>query len=205
MDYRIVGMIGTNCYLLINDSAGQCVLVDAAGEADKLSQMIEKSGCTLTAILLTHGHYDHVMAVEELRKKYGVKVYASEEEKEVLENPQYNLSAGQSYELTVKADVLHKDGEILELAGMDIEVFHTPGHTKGGACYYVSEAEMLYSGDTLFVCSVGRTDFPTGSMSQIVRSVKEKLMTLPDATKVFPGHGESTSVSYEKKYNPFCQ
>ena len=203
IDSRILGMVGTNCYLLCNMDIKECVLIDPADSQDEISRMIDESGCSLKGILLTHGHFDHIMAADAIRDKYGVKVYASCDEKNTLEQPHINLGEAYGLKLSVKADVWHKDGEILKLAGFDIEVLHTPGHTEGGSCYYIREIGVLFSGDTLFCGSVGRTDFPGGSMSEIVRSIKEKVMVLPDDTKVYPGHGEGTSVGYERENNPF--
>ena len=203
IDSRILGMVGTNCYLLCNMDIKECVLIDPADSLDEISRMIDESGCSLKGILLTHGHFDHIMAADAVRDKYGVKVYASCDEKNTLEQPHINLGEAYGLKLSVKADVWHKDGEILKLAGFDIEALHTPGHTEGGSCYYIREIGVLFSGDTLFCGSVGRTDFPGGSMSEIVRSIKEKVMVLPDDTKVYPGHGEGTSVGYERENNPF--
>lgn len=203
IDSRILGMVGTNCYLLCNMDIKECVLIDPADRADAISAMITESGCELKGILLTHGHFDHIMAADAIRDKYAVKVYASCDEKNTLEQPHINLGEAYGLNLSVKADVWHKDGEILKLAGFDIEALHTPGHTEGGTCYYIREIGVLFSGDTLFCGSVGRTDFPGGSMSEIVRSIKEKVMVLPDDTKVYPGHGEGTSVGYERVNNPF--
>lgn len=203
IDSRILGMVGTNCYLLCNMDIKECVLIDPADSQDEISRMIDESGCSLKGILLTHGHFDHIIAADAVRDKYGVKVYASCDEKNTLEQPHINLGEAYGLKLSVKADVWHKDGEILKLAGFDIEALHTPGHTEGGSCYYIREIGVLFSGDTLFCGSVGRTDFPGGSMSEIVRSIKEKVMVLPDDTKVYPGHGEGTSVGYERENNPF--
>lgn len=203
IDSRILGMVGTNCYLLCNMDIKECVLIDPADSQDEISRMIDESGCSLKGILLTHGHFDHIMAADAVRDKYGVKVYASCDEENTLEQPHINLGEAYGLKLSVKADVWHKDGEILKLAGFDIEALHTPGHTEGGSCYYIREIGVLFSGDTLFCGSVGRTDFPGGSMSEIVRSIKEKVMVLPDDTKVYPGHGEGTSVGYERENNPF--
>ncbi len=203
IDSRILGMVGTNCYLLCNMDIKECVLIDPADSRDEISRMIDESGCSLKGILLTHGHFDHIMAADAVRDKYGVKVYAPCDEKNTLEQPHINLGEAYGLKLSVKADVWHKDGEILKLAGFDIEALHTPGHTEGGSCYYIREIGVLFSGDTLFCGSVGRTDFPGGSMSEIVRSIKEKVMVLPDDTKVYPGHGEGTSVGYERENNPF--
>ena len=198
-----LGMVATNCYLIINKENKEALLVDPADNALRISNVIEENGCTLKAILLTHGHFDHIMALNELKKRYNVPVYAHEEEEDVLKQSSLNMSGmiGQIY--TTQADIYVKDGEHLKLAGLDIIVLHTPGHTKGGVCYYLPEEKVLMSGDTLFHCSIGRTDFPTGSMSQLVRSVKEQLFVLPDDVQVYPGHDSVTSIGYEKQYNPF--
>ena len=198
-----LGMVATNCYLIINKETKEALLIDPADNALRISNVIEENVCTLKAILLTHGHFDHIMALNELKKRYNVPVYAHEEEEDVLKQSSLNMSGmiGQIY--TTQADIYVKDGEHLKLAGLDIIVLHTPGHTKGGVCYYLPEEKVLMSGDTLFHCSIWRTDFPTGSMSQLVRSVKEQLFVLPDDVQVYPGHDSVTSIGYEKQYNPF--
>ena len=198
-----LGMVATNCYLIINKETKEALLIDPADNALRISNVIEENVCTLKAILLTHGHFDHIMALNELKKRYNVPVYAHEEEEDVLKQSSLNMSGmiGQIY--TTQADIYVKDGEHLKLAGLDIIVLHTPGHTKGSVCYYLPEEKVLMSGDTLFHCSIGRTDFPTGSMSQLVRSVKEQLFVLPDDVQVYPGHDSVTSIGYEKQYNPF--
>ena len=198
-----LGMVATNCYLIINKETKEALLIDPADNALRISNVIEENVCTLKAILLTHGHFDHIMALNELKKRYNVPVYAHEEEEDVLKQSSLNMSGmiGQIY--TTQADIYVKDGEHLKLAGLDIIVLQTPGHTKGGVCYYLPEEKVLMSGDTLFHCSIGRTDFPTGSMSQLVRSVKEQLFVLPDDVQVYPGHDSVTSIGYEKQYNPF--
>ena len=198
-----LGMVATNCYLIINKETKEALLIDPADNALRISNVIEENVCTLKAILLTHGHFDHIMALNELKKRYNVPVYAHEEEEDVLKQSSLNMSGmiGQIY--TTQADVYVKDGEHLKLAGLDVIVLYTPGHTKGGVCYYLPEEKVLMSGDTLFHCSIGRTDFPTGSMSQLVRSVKEQLFVLPDDVQVYPGHDSVTSIGYEKQYNPF--
>ena len=198
-----LGMVATNCYLIINKENKEALLVDPADNALRISNVIEENGCTLKAILLTHGHFDHIMALNDLKKKYNVPVYVHEEEEDVLKQSSLNLSGSIGQIYTTQADVYVKDGEHLKLAGLDVIVLYTPGHTKGGVCYYFPEEKVLMSGDTLFHCSIGRTDFPTGSMSQLVRSVKEQLFVLPDDVQVYPGHDSVTSIGYEKQYNPF--
>jgi glyoxylase-like metal-dependent hydrolase (beta-lactamase superfamily II) len=198
----VMGMVGTNCYLIINEETKQTVLVDPADCPKKLTDHIEEDGLQLEAILLTHGHYDHIMGIDALRAHYPVPVYAHEAEEAVLTDPHANLS-DMSSPYVYKDAVYVKDGQVLELAGCKFKVLHTPGHTPGGCCYYVEEDGILISGDTLFCNSVGRTDFPGGSMSQLVRGIKEKLMVLPDETQVLPGHMDLTNIGYERNYNPF--
>lgn len=204
--YSVMGSIGTNCYILKNSSNGEGVLIDTADDYDAAERFVEKSGCKLAAVLLTHGHYDHMTVARQIAGKFGVKIYAGENERDVLDNPEINLSAAMGRKkVSLKADYWVKDNEELILAGIKIKAFYTPGHTCGGMSFYVPAIDSLFSGDTLFAESVGRTDFPTGSMSQIVNSIKTKLFALPEKTVVYPGHGDGTSIGHEKAYNPFCQ
>ena len=180
------------------------LIVDPGDNADRIEQKVLEMQGRPVAILLTHGHFDHIGAVDDLRAHFiGVQCYAGEDEKEVLENGSYNLSASFGSGFAVRADHLLKDKETLTLAGFKLQVIETPGHTKGGVCYYLSEEGVLFSGDTLFRTSVGRTDFPTGSMSQIVRSVQYLTENLPGDTVVYPGHQEITTIAYEQRFNPY--
>lgn len=201
----VLGVAQTNCYFLYLEGSKECIVIDPADQGGNIHKALERNGFLVKAILLTHGHFDHIWGTKELRDLSGAKLYALEEEKELLMNARKNVSAQTGRPYTVDADVYLKDGEELTLAGMDFRVIATPGHTQGSCCYYFSNAGFLVSGDTLFQESVGRCDLPTGSTSSLVRSVKEKLFPLPDETKVYPGHGDSTTIGFEKKYNPFCQ
>lgn len=203
-DYKIVGPVQTNCYMVSRTDTNECVIVDPGEEAAKLSDYMEKKELKPIAILLTHGHFDHIGAVDELRKKYNIKVYAAKEEEETLKNPDLNLSSQFGAGFIVVADEYLADGQELELLGEKVKCILTPGHTKGGMCYYFSKSGMLFSGDTLFQQSVGRTDFPGGSMSEIIRSIREKLFVLPDYVRVYTGHGLMTNIKDEKMLNPFA-
>lgn len=200
----VLGPMGTNCYIGENEENGECFLVDPAAWPPELSSHIRARRLKPQAVLLTHGHFDHIMGLDGLLSEYDIPVYAWESEREVLEDVRLNMSSAMTgQDFTFSGARYVRDGRTLEAAGIKIQVIHTPGHTVGGCCYYIEEERTLFSGDTLFHASVGRTDFPTGSKSQLVRSVREKLLVLPEETKVYPGHMEETTIGYEKKYNPF--
>ena len=200
----VLGDVRTNCYLLINEKTKEALVVDPADRADVIVRKLIDEGLTLKAILLTHGHGDHILAVDALKKQFGVKVYAAKAEEALLSDAAQNLSKALfGIAVTVKPDILLEDGQEFEAAGIRLRMLHTPGHTPGGCCYYQAEEKILFSGDTLFCGSIGRTDFPGGSLSELVRSVKEKLLVLPEDVKVYPGHEEITTIGHEKKYNPY--
>lgn len=200
---RVIGMVSTNVYLAVNQETKEAFLVDPADRADYIEKWIAEEGVSVKAILLTHGHYDHIGAVMELKKKLQVPVYAMEAEDVVLRDPSLNHSGAYGQGFTVKADRLLSNGQELNLAGFSIRVYHTPGHTRGGACYYLAEEETLFSGDTLFCEGIGRADLPTGNYGELVRSVRNLLNELPDAVRIYPGHEEATTAAHEKAYNPY--
>ena len=179
--------------------------MDPADQGGNIYKVMTKNGFKIAAVLLTHGHFDHIWGTKELCELSGAKLYALDVEKEVLQDAHKNVSSQVGRAYTTDADIYLKDGDEMTIADMTFQVIATPGHTAGGCCYYFKEAGFLVSGDTLFRDSVGRTDFPTGSMGTLVRSIKEKLFVLPDETKVYPGHGDNTTIGHEKIYNPFCQ
>lgn len=199
----VLGPVSTNCYILYREDSKKAIVFDPADASEKIADVLTELGLELEAILLTHGHFDHIMAVNQLKEHYHVPIYVHEEEAEVAENPGMNLSSQFGGSYTVKADKLLKDGEELSIAEFSLKVLHTPGHTKGSVCYYMEQDKLLFSGDTLFAGSIGRSDFPTGSGATLIRSIKDKLTVLPEDTLVFPGHGEQSDIGYEKGHNPF--
>ncbi len=206
-DFRIqgfvLGSVATNCYLVFHEKTKEAVIIDPADSAGLIMQKVRELRVRPTAILLTHGHFDHVMAAEEIRKAYGCSLYAGENETRVLGDAGLNLSGYMGgRKLTLRADVLVRDGQVLNLIGFPWQVIATPGHTEGSVCYYIEPERVLISGDTLFCQSLGRTDFPTGSSRKIVESITKRLFVLPDDTIVYSGHGEQTTIGFEKKYNP---
>lgn len=198
----LLSSCATNCYFVYEEGKTDVIFFDPGDRGDFIYEKLKENGLSVAAIYLTHGHFDHIDGCDRLRELSGAKVYALEEEKPLLEDPMQNLSGAWSIANTVKADGFLKDGQVCTEAGMTFKVIATPGHTKGGCCFYFESDGILIAGDTLFEESVGRTDFPGGSMSELVRSVREKLFVLPDETKVYPGHGDATTIGHEKEYNP---
>lgn len=198
----VLGSIYTNCYYAFNEDTKECIIIDPAANASKIEERLIKLDAKPVAILLTHGHFDHILAVNELRRKYDIKVYACKEEEKLINSTMLNLSEtfGMSYK--TYADCYLENGEELKLAGFDILCIHTPGHTKGSMCYYFPSCDVVFTGDTLFNLSVGRSDFPTGSGYELGQSIREKLMILPENTIVYPGHDSSTTIGFEKTNNP---
>ena len=200
----VVGMIGTNCYLVINEETKESVMVDPGAYPAKVKNAVKEQGLKLKAVLLTHAHFDHIMGLSDVMEDVKVPVYVEEADLPMMTDGESNLSStyvrgGYRFEEAVPVS----DGQQLEIAGFQFRVIHTPGHTPGGCCYCMEQEGVLFSGDTLFQTSVGRSDFPGGSASALVRSVKEKLLVLPEETHVYPGHMEETTIGYEKLHNPF--
>ena len=203
-DFRVVGPIQTNCYFLYREDTKECLIIDPGYEADKIEAYVQKKQLHVAGILLTHGHFDHITAADEVRKKFQTKIYASGKEKELMADPRMNVSVMMGESVSLKADVWLEDGQELEMLGETMRCILTPGHTGGGMCFYFPKACMLFSGDTLFQESVGRTDFPTGSSRELIRSVREKLLVLPEAVRVYSGHGLMTTIRDEQMFNPYA-
>ncbi|MDE7325609.1 MAG: MBL fold metallo-hydrolase [Lachnospiraceae bacterium] len=203
VDKLAVGAVITNCYIVSDGETKDAVVIDPGAAADKIGEKIREKDLNLRAILLTHGHFDHILAAEKLREEFSVKLYCSKAEREVCMDPGQNVGRTFGFSCSVVPDQTFDDGEELSFGALSCKVIATPGHTKGGVCFYFDAEGVLFSGDTLFFESVGRTDFPGGNAKLLVDSVKERIFVLPDATKVYPGHGPATSVAYEKENNPY--
>lgn len=200
----VVGPVQTNCYFLKNKETEGILILDPGAWEDRIIAALEKLEGKPVGILLTHGHYDHICAANELREHYKIPIYALKEEEKLMADPMGNLSgawSGTSY--TVKADQWLEDGQEETLAGFSVKVLHTPGHTSGSCCYWLKEEGVCMSGDTVFCGSCGRTDLPTGSMSQMRDSLHRLFEILPEETQIFPGHGEETDAAFEKVHNPY--
>ncbi|MGH8943160.1 MAG: MBL fold metallo-hydrolase [Acidimicrobiia bacterium] len=200
----------TNAYILAEQSGGQAVVVDAPPEPDAIGAILIQHDLTLSAVMLTHGHVDHTGGSGELARATGASVYVHPDDDFLTLHPVEQLRAmfGMAppgvYDVPEKFESLG-DGDRIGLAGLEFEVRHTPGHTPGHCCFYLEQEETLLSGDQLFAGSIGRTDFPYGSLAALMTSMEQKVMVLPDDTRVLPGHGPETTIGRERTGNPFLQ
>lgn len=199
----VLGPIETNCYVVVNEDTKECFAVDMAYCPKAYVDHIREQGYQMKALFLTHGHFDHIMGLDALLEEYPVPVYVHEAEKGLIADPKTNLSLTYTNGYVFEDATYVTDGQKIAAAGVTFEVLFTPGHTSGGCCYYAETENMLFSGDTLFRCSVGRSDLPTGDETTLIRSIKEKLLVLPENTVVYPGHMAATTIQTEKTANPF--
>lgn len=202
-----LGELQTNCYIIYCEKTKHCAIIDPGAEAQKIERKIDSLKLIPKYIALTHGHYDHIGAVPHLMQRYqndGILLAAHEEEIAMLVNPTINYSAMFGTGISLKApDVIFKNGDILEISEfLKLLVIHTPGHTSGGSCF-IYDDKALFSGDTLFLESVGRTDLYGGSFDALSNSIKKNIFTLNEDIIVFPGHGPHTSIGHEKRNNSY--
>ncbi len=189
------GMIEENCYIVMDENTNEGFLVDPGADAEILAGAVENMKMKPKFILLTHGHWDHIGAVVELKDKFNIPFYISKNDNDMIQSGQ------DTYGSTPNPDGYLKEGDTFKFADKTIRVIETPGHTPGGVCFLVDKS--LFTGDTLFNGTIGRTDFVGGSFETLVSSVRERLATLPEDTKVYPGHGPSTTIGLEKRQNPY--
>lgn len=198
----VLGPIENNNYLLVDEDSREAVLFDCTQESEEIENALEKHNANLKFILLTHGHFDHVLGVNTFRNKYNCQVLIHEEDKIMLDNMKdFTKFFGLGEPEIQKVDGFVKEGDVIKFGNKEIKVIHTPGHTKGGVCYLVEN--KLFSGDTLFLESVGRTDLPGGNFNEIKSSIQNKLFNLDKNTEVYPGHGPTTTIEHEKVNNAF--
>ena len=194
--------IDNNNYLIIDEETKEAALIDCSSIDDRIDEEIEKQGANLKYILLTHGHFDHIAGIRPNRFKNNPQIVMHKADLDWLNNANQYLPMFGMPEITIpKVDIFVEDGDIIQLGSLEIKVLHTPGHTQGGVCYLVDG--NLFSGDTIFREAVGRCDLKGGNFNQIVESIQDKIFTLPAKTVIYPGHGNITSVEWEKEHNRF--
>ena len=198
----IVGPLATNCYIVANETTNYCAVIDPGDDYEKIMYEIDSKGYIISQIIITHSHIDHIGAVDALKSASSAKVIVSENDGAVFNSSNFTLASmlGNLAPVT-KPDILVKDGDTLSICGYEAQIISTPGHTPGSICIYFKNEGVLFSGDTLFYESIGRTDFPGGSYQSISNSIKNKLFNLPDNTKVYPGHNSETTILHEKESN----
>jgi len=205
---RPAGPIQTNAYLLTAPERGEAVLIDAPGDVwSEIAPLLKKDGCQLTELWLTHGHWDHTQGAAEVVRATGAKVRAHAADREMIEAPEMmERFMGMRLNLEpVKVDYWIAQGDRLTVLGGAVEVRHVPGHCPGNVLFYFAGPKNAFVGDALFNGSVGRTDLPGGSFEELERSIRGQIYTLPDDTRVYPGHGPATTVGREKEGNPYVQ
>lgn len=201
IESRVLGPVATNCYLIINKDNNESIIVDPADSPESIYDMVVRSGSKPQAILLTHGHFDHIGGVKAVFEKTGAKVLISKEDEPMLSSSKLSLAAfcgGVQNNTAAYGNVA--DGDVITLGESKIKVIATPGHTKGGVCYVCDN--NVFTGDTMFFCSCGRTDFPGGSSQEIMQSLK-KIADLKGDLTVYPGHDRFSSLDFERANNPF--
>lgn len=192
-----------NCYV-VSDETGEGVVIDPGGMAKQILSYIRESKLSIKAVLDTHGHCDHIGANDEIRDETGAPLYIHKEDAAMISDMKLNLSAFMGFRVISRpAEHLLSEGDKISFGQTELEVIHTPGHTKGGVCF-VGEG-VAFTGDTLFAGSIGRSDFPGGSEVELIGNIKKKLLVLPDETKVYSGHGPSSEIGWERQCNPFLQ
>ena len=200
IDIIEVGQMQVNCYVVSSEKTKNAILIDPGDDYPKIRAFLEREKLTAKLIAHTHGHIDHIQADNE----FNLPVYVHRLDAELLRNPDTNLSNFLSFPFKVEAKVkIVEDLDSITLDDLSLQVLHTPGHTPGGICLACRARSVIFTGDTLFAGSVGRTDFPGASGEQLIKSIEEKLLGFPDDTVIYPGHGASSTIGRERKKNPF--
>jgi len=199
-----VGAFEVNAYLVWNETTSKGIIIDPGDEASRIIQATSDEGLEPIAIVLTHGHGDHIAAVEEVKNHYDIPLYVGKGDQELLKNPSANVSAMVGHPIVApEPEHLMSDEQQIELGGVGFTVMSTPGHTPGGVCLLFDKGNFVVTGDTLFFGSIGRTDLPGGNLGTLLHSIKTKLLVLPDEIVCYPGHGPETTIGSERVNNPF--
>ncbi len=199
-----VGVYAANCYIVADEDKKECIVLDPGGSPDKIMDFINKNKLKTVAIVLTHGHVDHIAEADNLRNKLNTKIYVHKNDSQMLENSTSNLSKMNIYEtVEFSADELLKDNDIIKFGDIEATVIHTPGHTRGGIVLKIEN--FLFTGDTLFQNSFGRTDLEGGNMNALCESIKNKLFKLDGSLNILPGHGGPSTIASEKLSNPILR
>lgn len=198
-----VGAFAANCYIAACPDTREGVVIDPGAEGPQILRAVEDEGIKVKYIINTHGHVDHVGANAEVREATGAPLLIHREDGEMCRKPHASLSIFAGKMKLAEPDRLLEDGDVVEVGSLSFQVIHTPGHTRGGICLKVENA--IFTGDTLFAGSIGRTDLPGGSYRQIIASIKEKILPYPPETLVYPGHGPASTVEEETEMNPFLR
>jgi hydroxyacylglutathione hydrolase len=208
IDSLVLGDFLTNCYILRqSENSTDCIIIDPGLQPQPLIDFLQNNDLKPLAVILTHGHADHFAGLSTLRQNYqDIKVHIHKLDAEMLADPHANLSLMAAAKFSAQpADNLLSDNDSIDITGINLTVIHTPGHTPGGISLYSKEDDIVFTGDALFAESIGRTDFPSGNADQLLQSIKQKLLTLPEDTDVYPGHGPKTNIKHEKNLNPFLK
>ena len=201
-----VGLLQCNCSVLGDEQTREAIVVDPGDEVERITAVLRQHGLTVKAIVITHGHIDHISGAQKLKVLTGAPVYMNPSDQELVDAlDKYAAWLGVPTPEAVEVDTPTRDGDTLKLNARDLHVLHTPGHTQGSLCLYIPAEHKLLAGDTLFQGSVGRTDLPGGNSRQLLLSIKSKLLVLPEDTLVTPGHGGNTTIGEEIEQNPFLQ
>jgi hydroxyacylglutathione hydrolase len=201
-----VGPFQENCYVIGDESSGAGAVIDPGDEAVRIALLVEQTGLQVEQIVITHAHIDHVGAVAALVDEYSCPVLMHAEAEPMLEQlPTQAMMMGLRFGKVPKVHRYVEDNEVLTVGGLELRSLYTPGHAPGHLAFYVEGEGMVLSGDALFAGSVGRVDLPGGSMEVLMRSIEQRLLTLPDETRVYPGHGPPTTIGEEKMNNPFVR
>lgn len=200
----VVGDLQTNCYVLGDEESKEGLVIDPGGDSQEIEKVIQDEGLDIKYIILTHGHADHIAALSELKKQTKAMILIHPADSDMLVEPSYNLSFFTGENLVCpEADKFLDDGNKIKLGALELEVLHTPGHSPGGISLFTDR--VIFTGDTLFCEGIGRSDLPGASHDQLLLSIKNKILSKPDDTRVYPGHGPETTIGEEKRSNPWIR